>query len=465
MTLFEAESLLERGSTAVPQSLTTQYFYGKFDLHGQPRSPYPAGHAILTVPYIWLARETFIRLPGVPQDGMVSLYIEAFGATLSSATFAAGAMAFFFLLLRRLALSVRDSLLLTTCVAFGTLLLPYSGYFFSEPLSALLLMSATYVLSDPEPSSSRTQALIAGIILGFGGWVRPTMLLAVGVFLLAIVLRGGVHRWKVAAMAALPPALSALGYLAWNKHLFGRAFDFGYPETAEFGKRLNTFQTPFYVGLTGFLVSPGKSVFLYSPLLILAIFGIRSLWKRDRGLATICAGLPITYLLLYMRYTQWEGGYCVGPRYLLPSITVSCMAVGAFLQSHARSPRYAIGMLGVLGFLVQLIISSTNFLEDQVIAAGQVGAGAYYDARFNYRLSYDPLITQGRRLLDYVSGRPAPLGFGFDRWFVFLHKLGINAGTIVIIAIVPLALAIWTFWALRRIWYAAEPGAGIAQPS
>jgi len=458
MTLFEAESLLVRGSTAVPQALETQNFYGKFDLHGQPRAPYPAGQALLAVPYLWLGRETLLRLPGLPKDTIVSLYLEAFAATLSSAVFAAGAMAFFFLLLRRMALNLRDSLLLTVCVAFGTLLLPYSGYFFSEPLSALLLTSAAYFLSDLKTVSTRTQAALVGIILGFAGWVRPTMFLAVAVFLLAIVVRGAAHRWKLAAMTALPAAVSGLSYLAWNKYLFGRAFEFGYPEMAEFGKHLNTFQTPFYVGLAGFLLSPGKSAFLYSPLLVLAILGIPSLWKQDRGLATLCVGLPITYLLFYMRYTQWEGGYCVGPRYLLPSIVVCCLAVAPLLQSQARGVRYAVGVLAVLGFLVQGITASTNFLEGQVVVQGQVGGGAYYDAHFNYRLSYDPIITQGRRLLDYALGKPAPLGLGFDRWFVFLHKLGINAGTLVVIAIVPLALAIWSFWALRRIWYAAAPG-------
>jgi len=454
MTLFQAESLIERGSTAVPQSLGTQNFYGKFDLRGQPRSPYPAGQAMLAVPFVWLGRCAFARLPGVPQDTTTSFYLEGFAATLSSATFAAAAMAVFFLLLRRLELSTQDSLLLTSCVAFGTLLFPYSGYFFSEPLSALLLLSATYVLFGGESEATRTQAITAGIVLGFAGWVRPTMFLAVAIFALAVMVRGGAHRWKVAAVTAGLPAISAFGYLAWNKHLFGRALEFGYPETAEFGKHLNTFQTPFYVGLTGFLASPGKSIFLYSPLLVLAIFGIRSLWRRDHGLATVCAGLPALYLLFYMRYTQWEGGYCNGPRYLLPSVIVCCLALAPLIQlktqSKARPMRRFIVILAVLGFAVQVVTYSTSFLEDQV------GGGGYYDARFNYRLSYNPIVTQTQRFIAYWSGKPAALGLGLDRWFLFLHKLGIDAGTLVVIAILPLTLAIWSFWILRRIWYASE---------
>ena len=450
MTLFQTESLIERRSTAVPQSLGTQNFYGKFDVQGQPRSPYPAGQAILAVPYVWFGRNVLARLPGIPAGATAAFYLDGFAATLSSATCAAAAMSVFFLLLRRLTLRTRDSLILTACVAFGTLLFPYSGYFFSEPLAALLLIGATYVLFGREAAPTRTQAVTAGIFLGLAGWVRPTLFLALLVFLLAIILRGGARCWKFAALTAIFPAASALAYLTWNQHLFGRVLDFGYPETAEFGKHLNTFQTPFYVGLAGFLVSPGKSIFLYSPLLVAAIFGMRSLWRRDRGLATLCAGLPLLYLLFYMRYTQWEGGYCNGPRYLLPSIVVSCLALGPLMQS--RTTRHVIAVLAVLGFLVQAVTYSTSFLEDQV------GGGGYYDARFNYRLAYDPIITQAQRSLAYVSGKAAPLGLGFDRWFIFLQKLGISAGTLVVIAVLPLTLALWSFSALWRVWYAPELG-------
>ena len=446
MTLFQAESLLDRGSTAVPQALQTQNLYGKFDLQHQPRSPYPAGQATLAVPYLWLVREVLVPLAGVARDRTAVFYLESFGATLSSATFAAAAMSLFFLIVRRLGLARCDALLLTLCVSLGTLIFPYSGYFFSEPLSTLLFLAAAYVLFGRETAVSSKPALLCGLLLGFAVWVRPTMVLAAGVFTLAILIRDKREGWKTAALALVIPAISGFGYLAWNKYLFGNAFDFGYPEMAELGKHLNTFQTPFYVGLTGLLFSPGKSVFLYCPLLVLAIYGLRRLWNIDRGLAVLCAGLPLLYLLFYMRYTQWEGGYSTGPRYLLPSIIVCCMALAPLMQSGSGALRKGIVALAIIGFGVQIVAYSTSFLEDEV------GGHRYYDERFDYRMSYNPMVSQTERLFAYFGGKPAPLGLGFDRWFVFLHKLAIQTGILVAIAIVPLGLAIWSFWMLRQVW-------------
>lgn len=450
MTLFQAESLIERGSTAVPQALQTGNFYGKYDLQHQPRSPYPAGQAILAVPYVWFARDVIGRLPGVVLDRTTLFYLEGFGATLSSATFAAGAISVFFLLLRRVDVNVRDSIILTALVAFGTFLFPYSGYFFSEPLSTLLFLLAAYTLFAVDAAVTYSRGILAGIILGFSVWVRPTMVLAAGMFALALYAREQSKRWNLAACVLLLPAISAIGSLGWNKHLFGRALEFGYPETAELGKHLNSFQTPFYVGLTGLLLSPGKSVFLYCPLLVVAIYGLRKLWHVDRGIAMLSAGLPLLHLVFYMTYTQWEGGYCPGPRYLLPSAIVCCLGLAPIMQSGSKALRRTVFTLAIIGFAVQLITYSTSFLEDQVNGRG------YYDAHFDYRLSYAPLVTQTERLLAYAGGRPAPLGLGFDRWFVFLSKLGISSGTLVLIAIPPLVLAIWSFWVLRRAWIDAD---------
>jgi hypothetical protein len=62
---FQAESLVTRGSTAVPQAVAANFFYGKVDRRGQPRAPYGEGQAILVAP--WHVAERMLRavLPGI----------------------------------------------------------------------------------------------------------------------------------------------------------------------------------------------------------------------------------------------------------------------------------------------------------------------------------------------------------------------------------------------------------------
>src|SRR6202035_3105209 len=107
---------------------------------------------------------------------------------------------------------------------------------------------------------------------------------------------------------------------------------FGYPEASDGGKNMNSFDTPLSTGLYGFLLSPGKSVFLFAPPILLAIPGVRKLARMDRGLAVIAGATALVYLLLYSCRTQWEGGFCVGQRYLVPAIALLCLGLGPMLK-------------------------------------------------------------------------------------------------------------------------------------
>ena len=461
MAFFQAQSVVERGSTTIPQAVQLRNFYGSFDQQGSPRAPYPPTQALLAVPLLAAAKFFLLRLPGVPQSWEAVFYIQVFGAVLTSAVAAAAAMAFFFLSLLRLHVSCRNAILLTLCVAFGTLILPYSGYFFSEPFTALVIMAAVYSLSIAPAGRNWRNALVIGILLALAIWIRPTMVFVACVFALGILVREGKAGLRRTTIISLIPLVSGLLYLLSNKIFFGGAFNFGYPETEDvLSKHLNSFHTPFYVGLTGFLLSPGKSIFLFIPVVALAIIGMRHLWKCDRAVATVSAGLPLVYLLFYMRYTQWEGGFCPGPRYLLPFLVVTCLGIGPLIELGRLRSRQWLLLLTAAGFAIQVITYSTSFLEDQALITD-----AYYDSKLNYRMSYNPVVTQTERLIEYVMGKPAAVGLGFDRWFVFLHKLGVSARTEFLIATLPMLLILLSLSRLTRLMRGAwQAGPEVGAP-
>ena len=431
-TLYTTESLVLHWSTAVPQAVQLNNFYGRYDRHGQPRAAYPPGQALLCTPWYALGQYLLARLPGVPADA--ADLVGAFSSCLSSATFSALTIAFFFQLLVGIGIPLGASLFATTMVGLGTPIFAYAAWLFSEPLSAAVFVGVALLLfgRGHEPTPLRAVS-IAGLALGLATIIRPTNVLAIPVFAVAVLVRDGRPALRAAFFLCATSAVGVLALLAHNALLFGGPFEFGYPTAAEGAKRLNTFDTPLVKGLYGFLLSPGKSVFIFAPPVILALAGLRRLWKLERGAATVAMLLPLTYLFFFARYTQWEGGYCVGPRYMVPSIVLLSLALGPMLaEGAARTKRIALLLL-VLGALVQCVSLATSFMEDQV------PRGHYYDASWTYRLSYS-LSGQIHLLWKYLeSGDPARLGLGWDRWFVFLHKGGASAATLAILGLGMLA--------------------------
>ena len=433
--LYTTESLVLHGSTAVPQAVALHNFYGRYDLHGQPRAAYPPGQALLCAPWYALGEYVLARFAGVPRED--TDLVVAFSTCLSSATYSALAVTFFYLLLAGIGLPERASLLSAIVVGLATPIFAYSGWLFSEPLSAAIFMGVALLLFGRGAAPvSYHAAAVAGLILGLATFVRPTNVLAIAAFALAVLVRDGKPGLRSSLLLCVAASVGVAGLLAHNTLLFGGPFQFGYPTVAEGAKRLNSFDTPMWKGLYGFLLSPGKSVFLFAPPLLVALAGVRRLWKVDRGVATVASVLPVIYLLFYARYSQWEGGYCVGPRYMVPSIVLLCLGLGPMLAekdkaAHTRI-RVATTVLLVVGFCVQCISLATSFMEDQV------PRGHYYDANWTYQLGYS-LRGQIGLLGKYLgSAEPARLGLGWDRWFVFLHKGGIAGGTLAIWGLVML---------------------------
>ncbi|MGD0841695.1 MAG: hypothetical protein ABSA32_11090 [Candidatus Acidiferrales bacterium] len=447
---YQAESLVLHGTTAVPQAVQANWFYGEIDRFGQPQSPYPPGQAVASIPWFMLGQFAARHFPGVP--AAVRDLVGDFFLTGSSAAYSALAATLALLIFLRLNLPVGRSLAAAGILALATPLASYSAWFFSEPLGAALLLGAAAVLftGTEDVPVTASQAAAAGALLGAAIWVRPTHLLAALVFLVALFVRDRKRAFAPAVVFAAVVCFAGVAYLWRNVYLFGHPFDFGYPAAAENGKALNTFHTPFTTGLFGYLFSPGKSIFIFAPPIVLSILGLRALWRRSRGLATVAALTPIIYILFFATYTQWEGGYSYGPRYLVPALALGCLGLGpALAQKYSWVRASAIGLF-MVGFAVQGLGVATSFLEAAV-------RGGYYDATYTYRMSFAAVWLQGRLVWIYVTSPvAASIGNGFDRWWLLLAKAGVAHGTLWAIGIFEFAGAALSAWALWRNWRRLE---------
>ena len=111
----------------------------------------------------------------------------------------------------------------------------------------------------------------------------------------------------LAAALLIPPVLivAAAGIASYLK--FGSAWSAG-----------NLSDGRMFDGLWGLLFSPRFSVFLYFPLLIFALAGLRNFAERHRVDAVAMLSLFATYLVFVSSLPSWAGERTYGPRNLLP---------------------------------------------------------------------------------------------------------------------------------------------------
>ena len=150
------------------------------------------------------------------------------------------------------------------------------------------------------------------------------------------------------------PTLMVLAFTGWYDWLrFGTPLQTGYGLGGD-----NGFAYPLLQGLAGLLVSPGKSLFLYSPVLVVSLFGYSRFLRRDRTLALAVLAITLCTLVFYGRFDDWSGDWAWGPRFLLPLVPLfmlSMIGVIEALPTCSRRLRAGIWILAGASLMVQLL--------------------------------------------------------------------------------------------------------------
>ncbi len=227
---------------------------------------------------------------------------------------------------------------------FGTGLVVQMKDFNSEPLTALLLLAAFYVLLRQRRSVTGGGMALAGALAGAAILARPSnalgaAILGGAVVVLAVRKAGGLRGLAAVVCFALP-VLAGMGLYGWyNYARFGNALDTGYHQV--------TFNYPLWRGLWLQLFSLERGLVWYDPLVLLAPAGAALLWRRERGATALAGALAIGFLLLYSTYAQAPaGGHSMGQRFLLMVIPLLVLLAlpaveKAFGGAHHGSAPYS----------------------------------------------------------------------------------------------------------------------------
>lgn len=151
------------------------------------------------------------------------------------------------------------------------------------------------------------------------------------------------------------------------------------------------FSNAFWTGMTGPFVSLQKSVFLFDPLLVVALVAAVWYWRRLRSPLRALTLAAIAGMLMmaagYARYYNWSGISGWGDRFLTTWVWVACLvAVPMLIELGVR--RRAIAAIAALAMSLQLCsIVFPSWLEEvQLDTEDVVVAGAITvpDGRFDH---------------------------------------------------------------------------------
>jgi hypothetical protein len=440
--------------------------------NGNTFAPYGIGQSLLAVP-LYVAGRTVDNV----SPARVRTYFKGYTIGQASSIQWGGTVPIFFvslfnqlvaplicvlvfMFLLELGFSRAISFFTTLMFGLGTAVFVSAHEFFQHPLETLLLLGTIYVLFVNRADLRARHALLAGALLGFGLLTRIDLVIttpAIGVYLLATSRNAQRSRGEDVQLPrargssighllawsglrpidtrllrnvcgfVLPIAVASSIILFLNYVKYEDAFNFGvaYSTTSSGAAVPNTHFSPAnaLVGLYGYLLSPGRSVFLYSPPAILGLIGARRFYDLRRAEALLFGVIAGTYPLFYASQDLWHGGLAWGPRYLLPTVPLFIMS-SAYTLEHRRAVIVA-AALGVAGFALQVLGTVENVGG---VASAHGGLFQLEPYIFVVRLSPIPAHLQ-----DLLGNR------NVDLWLVYVWDQ-FGTGVMLLTLAVPASL-------------------------
>ena len=362
-------------------------------------SYYGPAASFLSIPLVWLG---VIIHPH-------SLQPSQFLFSLTSAVFGAGIASVLFLFYLELGVAVRRAVAWTLASSFATYVWAISTSTFDNAQHGFFAIAALYLAFVSARRKSWVYALSGGLFAGVLFLYQEYFLLIFPALALA-TLDGSLvdssarprpaktQESLIARMASIPremlhaigtqvreairgsedarqsflrygvffcgPLLCVVLMFVYNDIRFGSWFDDGKLRLAA-GRGYHFFGSPL-AGLLTLLVSPGKSIFLYSPPIVLAIAGARGLWRRRPGLM-IAVSVSTVILVSFLSCIKFASGdWCWGPRYLTALLPLWALAFPFIPQFKARrSVLIAVIAAGVVVQVLGLSVENQRFFFER----------------------------------------------------------------------------------------------------
>lgn len=339
---------------------------------------------------------------------LLSRVVETFGTyqilCLVNAITTAVAAGLIVLLVTEIGYQLEIAVTFALVYGVGTLAWPYSGYLLREPAASMWLVAAAWLAVRYRQRggwqwwavsllafgaaviTKRTVSVLLVPLLGYfacclylrqepralwtgwGSWSRERRVLAG----LAVALLGMAGLWAASGLYALLP-LDIVGAI------------------------------PDLPVLAALFVSPGWGLFLFCPVLLLAIPGIKGLFQRHFLEATFLWGMAVLYVFGITNHPLWWGTWNWGPRQVNPVLPLLMLPLAETLGAWGGSRRFRVVFGLLLGLSVLLAgmqaLVSYPFLQ---VAFG----GGINENDFIWSWATAPALTHWR-FINLESAEPA----------------------------------------------------------
>jgi hypothetical protein len=325
-------------------------------INGHYVSAFPIVTPVLMTPIYFISCIPLIIL-NVPLDSTLIIMM----AKTSAAIIAALSCVFVYLTVKEL-FSRKTALITVLIYAFATSTWSVSSQApWQHGTVELLLILMMYLVIRNEREPSRNNVIFLGLLTGLFLFNRPPDAILLPPIIGYVIW----HERKNLPVYMISAAAAGLPFLMYNLSIFGNVLGW-------YGNFVNhfIFSTDQIGNFVGLLIAPSVGLLIFSPVLILSVFGYLKLNSiasdRIRQILSVFGPVIVLEILMYSFFSGWWGigAYSFGQRYLTGFIPVLMIFIGIVVNdvftaeqknSKTRAVQAVIILLVVLSVIIQAI--------------------------------------------------------------------------------------------------------------
>lgn len=264
--------------------------------------------------------------------------------------------------------SKKTNLFILVSYYFGTFIWVYSKLLFGEVIAVPFLIAAFYYLLCWEKDDKNRYIFGSGLLLGLTYFIKELFSITVPFFYLFIIISQlKKNRYNIKKLVVILSIFS-VGFLVFssiqlylNFVHFNNILDPG-RKTEEIIQPLTI---PFYHGFLYILFGSNRSLFLFNPIIILFLFGLKKYFLKYKIETVVFFSMILFYIFFLSHFFMWSGAFCWGWRYILPMLFLFFLPIAELIENITLA-RHRLKIFAIILLCISILIQIPAVLIDPI---------------------------------------------------------------------------------------------------